>query len=62
MLLACRFTRPSSKILALLLKYGGDPNLTACGVQENGLGEIVPIRGSSGIWSDKIDKIKKKPL
>ena len=43
-LLACRFTRPSSKILALLLKYGGNPNSTACGVQENGLGEIVPIR------------------
>ena len=46
-LLACRFTRPSSKILALLLKYGGNPNSTACGVQENGLGEIVPIRDSA---------------
>ena len=41
---ACRFTGPSSKILALLLKYGGDPNSTACGVQEDGLGDIVPMR------------------
>ena len=26
---ACRFTRPSSKILALLLKYGGDPKFNS---------------------------------
>ena len=59
-LLACRFTRPSSKILALLLKYGGNPNSTACGVQENGLGEIVPIRDfalSSAVFSS-FEKVK----
>lgn len=59
-LLACRFTRPSSKILALLLKYGGDPNSTACGVQENGLGEIVPIRDfalSAAVFSS-FEKVK----
>lgn len=59
-LLACRFTRPSSKILALLLKYGGDPNSTACGVQENGLGEIVPIREfalSAAVFSS-FEKVK----
>ena len=59
-LLACRFTRPSSKILALLLKYGGNPNSTACGVQENGLGEIVPIRDfalSAAVFSS-FEKVK----
>ena len=59
-LLACRFTRPSSKILALLLKYGGNPNSTACGVQENGLGEIVPIREfalSAAVFSS-FEKVK----
>ncbi len=59
-LLACRFTRPTSKILALLLKYGGDPNSTACGVQENGLGEIVPIREfalSAAVFSS-FEKVK----
>lgn len=59
-LLACRFTRPSSKILALLLKYGENPNSTACGVQENGLGEIVPIRDfalSAAVFSS-FEKVK----
>ena len=59
-LLACRFTGPSSKILALLLKYGGDPNSTACGVQENGLGEIVPMRDfalSAAVFSS-FEKVK----
>lgn len=59
-LLACRFTRPSSKILALLLKYGGNPNSTVCGVQENGLGEIVPIRDfalSAAVFSS-FEKVK----
>ena len=59
-LLACRFTRPSSKILALLLKYGGNPNSTACGVQENGLGEVVPIRDfalSAAVFSS-FEKVK----
>ena len=59
-LLACRFTRPSSKILDLLLKYGGNPNSTACGVQENGLGEIVPIRDfalSAAVFSS-FEKVK----
>lgn len=59
-LLACRFTSPSSKILALLLKYGGNPNSTACGVQENGLGEIVPIRDfalSAAVFSS-FEKVK----
>ena len=59
-LLACRFTRPSSKILALLLKYGGNPNSTACGVKENGLGEIVPIRDfalSAAVFSS-FEKVK----
>ena len=59
-LLACRFTRPSSKMLALLLKYGGNPNSTACGVQENGLGEIVPIRDfalSAAVFSS-FEKVK----
>ena len=59
-LLACRFTRPSSKVLALLLKYGGDPNSTACGVQEDGLGEIVPMREfalSAAVFSS-FEKVK----
>ena len=59
-LLACRFTGPSSKILALLLKYGGDPNSTACGVQEDGLGEIVPMREfalSAAVFSS-FEKVK----
>lgn len=59
-LLACRFTGPSSKILALLLKYGGDPNSTACGVKENGLGEIVPMREfalSAAVFSS-FEKVK----
>ena len=59
-LLACRFTRPSSKILALLLKYGGDPNSTACGVKEDGLGEIVPMRDfalSAAVFSS-FEKVK----
>ena len=59
-LLACRFPRPSSKILALLLKYGGNPNSTACGVQENGLGEIVPMREfalSAAVFSS-FEKVK----
>ena len=59
-LLACRFTRPSSKILALLLKYGGDPNSTACGVKEDGLGDIVPMRDfalSAAVFSS-FEKVK----
>ena len=59
-LLACRFTRPSSKILALLLKYGGNPNSTACGVQEDGLGDIVPMREfalSAAVFSS-FEKVK----
>ena len=59
-LLACRFPRPSSKVLALLLKYGGDPNSTACGVQEDGLGEIVPMREfalSAAVFSS-FEKVK----
>lgn len=59
-LLACRFTRPSSKVLALLLKYGGDPNSTACGVQEDGLGDIVPRREfalSAAVFSS-FEKVK----
>ena len=59
-LLACRFTGPSSKILALLLKYGGDPNSTACGVKEDGLGEIVPMRDfalSAAVFSS-FEKVK----
>ena len=59
-LLACRFTRPSSKILALLLKYGGDPNSTACGVQEDNLGDIVPMREfalSAAVFSS-FEKVK----
>ena len=57
---ACRFTGPSSKILALLLKYGGDPNSTACGVQEDNLGDIVPMRDfalSAAVFSS-FEKVK----
>lgn len=43
-IIASRFTLPSSKILGLLLKYGGNPNSTTCGVQRNNLGKTVPIR------------------
>lgn len=59
-LLACRFSRPSNEILALLLKYGGNPNSTSCGVEENGLGEIVPIRifALSAAVSSSFEKVK----
>lgn len=43
-LLASRFSKPSKNILELLLKYGGDPNSTECGVKKNNLGIYIPAR------------------
>lgn len=59
-IIASRFSRPSSRILELLLKYGGNPNSTACGVQENNLGEVVPIRmfALSRAVCNSLDKVK----
>ena len=41
----------------LTSKVGGTPNH-----YKNKLVSLSIYLGSSGIWSDKIDKIKKKPL
>ncbi len=60
-LMAARFSRPSVKILNLLLEFGGNPNSTECGMTKDNLGNDIKA-GSFALYEAVFTDFEKVKL